>query len=42
MDKFSWLILITWLTGIILSVALWGTVSYIAWEYYHFVSKLLW
>jgi hypothetical protein len=37
MDKTAWLILFTWLTGIVLSVALWGTVSYIV---YHFVSKL--
>ena len=37
MDKFSWLILFTWLTGIVLSVTLWGTVIYIV---YHFVSKL--
>ena len=37
MDKFSWLILFTWLAGIVLSVALWGTAIYIV---YHFVSKL--
>ena len=37
MDKFSWLILFTWLAGIVLSAAVYVAVIYIV---YHFVSKL--